>query len=58
MRKAVDDLSAKPSKVIRGELQTMHEKSLEPKDLKCVAKAVYSRGATDISLANGRSTST
>jgi hypothetical protein len=57
MRKAVD-LSTKPSKVIMSELQTMHEKSLEPKDLKCVAKAVYSRGATDISLANGRSTST
>jgi hypothetical protein len=43
-RKAVDDLSARPSKVIRSELQTMNEKSLEPKDLKCVAKAVYRRG--------------
>jgi hypothetical protein len=42
-RKAVDDLSARPSKVIRSELQTMNEKSLEPKDLKCVAKAVYRR---------------
>jgi hypothetical protein len=40
-RKAVDDLSARPSKVIRSELQTMNEKSLEPKDLKCVAKVVY-----------------
>ena len=37
-RKAVDDLSARPSKVIRSELQTMNEKSLEPKDLKCVEK--------------------
>jgi hypothetical protein len=43
-RKAVDDLSARPSKVIKSELQTMNEKSLEPKYLKCVAKAVYSRG--------------
>ena len=40
-RKAVDDLSARPSKVIRSKLQTMNEKSLEPKDLKCVAKVVY-----------------
>jgi hypothetical protein len=32
-RKAVDDLSARPSKVIKSELQTMNEKSLEPKDL-------------------------
>ena len=46
-RKAVDDLSARPSKVIKSELQTMNEKSLEPKDLKCVAKAVYSRGLTE-----------
>jgi hypothetical protein len=29
-RKAVDDLSARPSKVIRSELQTMNEKILEP----------------------------
>ena len=43
-RKAVDDLSVRPSKVIKSELQTMNEKSLEPKDLKCIAKAVYSRG--------------
>jgi hypothetical protein len=42
-RKAIDDFSARPSKVIRSELQTMNEKSLEPKDLKCVAKAVYIR---------------
>jgi hypothetical protein len=42
MRKAVD-LSTKPSKVIRSELQKMNEKSLEPKDFKCVAKAVYRR---------------
>ena len=33
-RKTVDDLSARPSKVIRSELQTMNEKSLEPKDIK------------------------
>ena len=36
-RKAVNDLSTRPSKVIRSELQTMNEKSLEPKDLKCEA---------------------
>jgi hypothetical protein len=42
-RKAIDDFSVRPSKVIRSELQTMNEKSLEPKDLKCVAKAVYIR---------------
>jgi hypothetical protein len=39
-------LSARPSKVIRSELQTMNEKSLELKDLKCVAKAVYRRRRT------------
>jgi hypothetical protein len=33
-RKAVDDLSARPSKVIKSELQTMNEKSLEPYNLK------------------------
>jgi hypothetical protein len=34
----------KAIKVIRSELQIINEKSFEPKDLKCVAKAVYSRG--------------
>ena len=33
--------------MIKSELQTTNEKSLEPKDLKCVAKVVYSRGLTE-----------
>jgi hypothetical protein len=40
-RKASDDISARPSKIIRQELQKLDESNLQTKDLKNVALAVY-----------------
>ena len=41
-RKASDDISARPSKIIRQELQKLDESNLQTKDLKnAVALAVY-----------------
>ena len=42
-RKAIDDMSSRPSKIIRTELQSMTEENLVPADIKSVAKAVYRR---------------
>ena len=41
VRKQSGDMTARPSKVIRQELQTTDEKTLEPKDLKNVALSLY-----------------
>jgi hypothetical protein len=43
-RKATDDITQRPSKIIRRALQDQHEEQLQPNDLKSVAKAVYRRG--------------
>jgi uncharacterized protein YlaI len=40
-QKASDDISARPSKIIRQELQKLDESNLQTKDLKNVAMAVY-----------------
>ena len=40
-QKASDDISARPSKIIRQELQKLDECNLQTKDLKNVALAVY-----------------
>ena len=40
-RKASDDISARPYKIIRQELQKLDESNLQTKDLKNVAMAVY-----------------
>ena len=40
-RKVSDDISARPSKIIRQELQKLDESNLQTKDLKNVALAVY-----------------
>ena len=40
-RKASDDISARPSKIIRQELQKLDESNLQTKDLQNVALAVY-----------------
>ena len=40
-RKASDDISARPSKIIRQELQKLDESNLQTKDFKNVALAVY-----------------
>lgn len=40
-RKATDDLSQQPAKIIKGVLKDQEEDELEYKDLKSVAKAVY-----------------
>ena len=40
-RKAVEDISARPSKLIRQELQFMQESSLQPKDIVATRKAIY-----------------
>jgi len=39
-RKADDDISQRPSKIIRGELKTMTEEHLQTSDLKYVSKAI------------------
>ena len=43
-RKASDDISQRPSKLIWKALQEQEEEQLEPKDLKRAAKAIYRRG--------------
>ncbi|CAG2251369.1 unnamed protein product [Mytilus edulis] len=40
-RKAADDLTQRPSKIIRAGLKDVGEDSLHPKDLKSVSKAMY-----------------
>ena len=40
-RKADDDISQRPSKIIKGELQTMTEEHLQTSNLRCVSKAIY-----------------
>ena len=42
-RKATDDITKRPSKIIRRALQDQQEVQLQPNDLKSVAKAVYRR---------------
>ena len=42
-RKAIDDMSSRPSKIIRTELQSMTEENLVLTDIKSVAKAMYRR---------------
>ena len=41
VRKNCGDISQRPSKIIRGELQKMEENLLNPKDLKNVAMSIY-----------------
>ena len=45
-RKATDDITKRPSKIIRRALQDQQEVQLQPNDLKSVAKAVYRRRKT------------
>lgn len=40
-RKTMDDVSARPSKIIHSELQKLSEETFFSKDMKSVAKAVY-----------------
>ena len=42
-RKATDDITQRPSKIIRRALQDQQEEQLQLNDLKSVAKAVYRR---------------
>jgi hypothetical protein len=42
-RKASDDISQRPSKLIRKALQDQEEEQLEPNDLKSAEKAIYRR---------------
>ena len=40
-RKGADDLTARPSKVIRQELQKFEEQHLQHKDIKTIAQSLY-----------------